>query len=403
MQTDYDIIVVGGGMVGATFACLLGDTRLRIAVLEAKTPQLEWPRADFDNRVSAVTRATERVFRSVGAWEGMVARRVQSYEQMHVWDATGSGSIRFAAADLGEPNLGYIIENEAIWGALLDRMAAFDNITLISPAEVDGLTIAPGAATVMLEGRRSLSARLVVGSDGSRSRVRQQAGIDAHGWPYEQTAVVATIKTAKPHQEACWQRFLPTGPLAFLPLPDGYSSIVWSTTPEQADELLDMEDEDFLRALHQAFGDTLGGMASTGPRGGYSLSLQHATAYVRERLALIGNAAHTIHPLAGQGLNIGVSDAAALAQVLEEAGTEEIGSFRLLRRYERWRKGDNLSVMFAMDGFKRLFSNAIPPLAWARNLGLNLTDQAVPVKNLLMRRALGLSGDLPRRCLEQTD
>jgi 2-octaprenylphenol hydroxylase len=394
---DYDILIVGGGMVGATVACALGDTPLRIGVIEYAEPPTELPEA-FDNRVSAITRATEQVFAGIGAWQGMVQRRLFAYERMHVWDATGSGHIDFDCAEIGEPNLGYIIENRVILAALLERLAEFNNIELICPAQVATLARSAEGATIGLEDGRHLTARLVVGADGANSWVREQAAITTTGWAYEQTAVVATIKTSKPHQAACWQRFMPSGPLAFLPLPGGYSSIVWSTTPERAAELMALPESDFLDELQLAFGDRLGRMESSGPRGAFPLMLRHANSYTSERLVLAGNAAHAIHPLAGQGLNLGVSDAAALAEVLLEAHgkKQDIGELSVLRRYERWRKADNVAVMAAMDGFKRLFSNDSAPLSLMRNLGLNLADHAGPVKNMMIRRAMGLNGDLPR-------
>lgn len=396
MQTDYDILVVGGGMVGATFACALGGSRYRIGVIESGTADLAWPRADYDNRVSAITRATQNVFRNVGAWDNMVRRRVQPYREMHVWDATGTGAIHFDAADIGEPDLGLIIENSVILAGLLERMRAFDNIELLCPARVRALNVAPEHASITLDDGRRLTTRLVIGADGARSWVREQAGITTHGWGYDQTAVVAVVKTSLHHGEACYQRFMPSGPLAFLAMPEGRSAIVWSTSPEHAQALLAMEEREFLDALQAAFGDTLGRMETSGPRGAWPLILQHADAYVQERIALMGNAAHAIHPLAGQGLNLGVSDAAALAQVIEQSAGKDIGSRRLLRRYERWRKGDNLTVMSAMDGFKRLFSNDIVPLVLVRNLGLRLANAATPMKNLMVRRAMGLGGNLPR-------
>jgi len=394
---DYDILIVGGGMVGATIACALGDTPLRIGVIETAEASIELPE-QFDNRVSAITRATEQVFRAVGAWEGMEQRRLFAYERMHVWDSTGSGHIDFDCAEIGEPNLGYIIENRVILAALLERMAEFNNVELLCPAQVATLGRGAEGVTLGLEDGRRLSARLVVGADGANSWVREQAGITTTGWAYEQTAVVATIKTSKSHQAACWQRFMPSGPLAFLPLPGGYSSIVWSTPPERAAELMAMPENTFLDELQLAFGDRLGRMESTGPRGAFPLALRHANSYTAERLVLAGNAAHAIHPLAGQGLNLGVSDAAVLAEVLLEAqgAKQDIGELAVLRRYERWRKADNVAVMAAMDGFKRLFSNDSTPLSLMRNLGLALADHAGPVKHMMIRRAMGLSGDLPR-------
>ncbi len=395
---SYDVVIVGGGMVGATLACALGDTALRVAVIDPVAAPTEWADEAFDIRVSAITRATERVFANLGAWEGMVTRRVAPYREMRVWDATGSGSIHFDAAEVGEPDLGHIIENRVILAALLERMAQFDNIELICPAEPGVLEVNTGSARLTLKDRRTLEARLVVGADGSASWVRDRVGIPVRGWRYDQTAVVCTVKTSRHHQDTAWQRFMPTGPLAFLPLPEGYSSIVWSTTPEKAEALVAMESGRFLDELQHAFGEPLGRMESVGPRGAFPLSLQHAERYVEQRIALVGNAAHTVHPLAGQGLNLGVLDAAALAEVVLTAETErrDIGALKTLRRYERWRKGDNVAMLAAMDGFKRLFSNDVAPLAWGRNLGLRVTDHLSPVKRFFMRRALGVTGDLPR-------
>lgn len=398
MSHEFDLIIVGGGMVGASLACALGDGPLRIAVIESHPAQTEWPEDSYDIRVSAITRATEKVFRMIGAWEGMVARRVTAYEAMQVWDATGTGAIGFDCADLGEPDLGHIIENRVILAALLERMGQLDNVELLCPGQVAELTRDERAATLTLEDGRVLTASLIVGADGANSWVRQQAGITTTGWPYEQTAVVATIKTAQHHHGVAYQRFMPEGPLAFLPMPQGLSSIVWSTTPERSAELTEMDEASFLAELQLTFGDKLGAMEATGPRGAFPLLLRHANRYSDERLVLVGNAAHAIHPLAGQGLNLGISDIAALAEVLLEAHAhkQDLGELLVLRRYERWRKADNVTVMVAMDGFKRLFSNDIGPLKLLRNVGLTLADHAGPAKNMMMRRALGLTGDLPK-------
>ncbi len=393
----FDLIIIGGGMVGATLACALGNTPLSIAVVEPAAPEPHWDPAEYDIRVSAITRATQRVFERVGAWEGMVARRVCPYRRMEVWDGDGPGAIRFDCTELGEPDLGHIIENRVILAALLEQMARYDNIQYLCPAVASTLRADEGGVELTLADGSRLAAALLVGADGSASWVREQAGITTSGWPYHQTAVVCTVRTALHHNHVAYQRFLPNGPLAFLPLPEGLSSIVWSTTPEQAEGLLALPEDEFLAALYRAFGDPLGAMESVGPRGGFPLRLQHADDYVRPGIALIGNAAHTIHPLAGQGLNIGVLDATALAEVVLTARRERrgLGSLRVLRRYERWRKGDNVATMLAMDGFKRLFGNTLPPVRWMRALGLNLADRSGPAKRLMVRRAMGLSGDLP--------
>lgn len=423
----YDVIIVGAGMVGATLACALagapGTANLRIAVLEAQAlPDATAPAShdidDIDLRVSAITHASQRIFTAVGAWPGMAARRMGAFREMHVWEGGNpvpgstphtppyNAEIHFDSADIGENTLGHIIENRVIQGALLDRLRRFSNITLLCPARVASVAITSAAAQVGLDDGRQLTAALVVGADGAHSKVRQLAGITTWGWSYGQKGVVATVKTGLPHRETAWQRFLPRGPLAFLPLHDGRCSIVWSTTLEHADALMAMDEPLFLAALEQAFGDKLGNMVATtashgsiaGSRAAFPLHLQHATAYTAPRLALIGDAAHTLHPLAGQGVNLGVLDAATLAEVILDAydSGNDIGAHRVLRRYERWRKIDNLAMLGIMDGFKRLFSNDSPPLRWLRTRGLRLTHHLPPVKNLIMRQAMGLTGDLPK-------
>jgi 2-polyprenylphenol 6-hydroxylase len=397
-SNEYDLLIVGGGMVGATIGCALGDSNLRVGIVESHIAPTGLPEEGFENRVSAITRATQRVFEGIGAWEGMVALRAFAYHHMHVWDATGSGSIDFDAAEIGEPDLGLILENRVILAALLERMAQFKNVELLCPAKVEALSRSEDGVELTLEDGRTLNAKLIIGADGANSWVREQAGIDTTGWSYDQTAVVATIRTSLDHQQTCWQRFMPSGPLAFLPLSPHHSSIVWSVPPERATELMALDEDEFLRELQQAFGDRLGTMEEAGPRGAFPLVLRHANSYTSHRLVLVGNAAHAIHPLAGQGLNIGVSDAAALAEILLQAQAEkqDLGEMALLRRYERWRKADNVAVMGAMDGFKRLFSNDNPALSLLRNIGMKIADRSGPAKNLMIRRAMGLSGDLPR-------
>ncbi len=392
---DYDLIIVGGGMVGATLACALGGGPLRVAVLEGYESRFQWPLDDYEIRVSAITRATQNVFANVGAWEAMAAMRVSPYERMRVWDATGSGEIGFDTAEIGEPDLGLIIENGVILAALRERMAKFDNIDLLCPVRGESLVVHEHAAHLKLADGRELSAKLVVGADGAESWVRRQAGIETIGWPYDQHAVVATITHSLSHQRTAWQRFMPDGPLAFLPLPEeDKCSIVWSTSPEHAAELAEMEKSAFLDELQNTFGDRLGRMLDVGPRGVFPLQLKHARAYCAPRLVLVGNAAHAIHPLAGQGLNLGVSDVAELAELIGNT-RDDIGELALLRRYERARKGENLAVMGAMEGFKRLFGNPSEPLRLIRNLGLKLTNAASPIKNRIIRQAMGLDSGRP--------
>lgn len=399
MNTDYDIVIAGGGMVGSALACALGHADLRIALLEGAPLERIRPGADLDLRVSAISRASQRIFAAVGAWDGMTAWRVSPFRDMRVWDATGFGQIHFDSAAIGEPLLGWIIENRVIQFALLERARLLPAVDLLCPAALE--TAQPldnGVWQVQMNDGREFTTRLLVGADGAPSKVRQLAGIDTGGWGYAQKAVVATVRTAEPHQETAWQRFLPTGPLAFLPLHDGCCSIVWSTTPAQADALLTLNEHDFAQALAEAFEWRLGSIVQVGAHGAFPLRLQHAHAYVKPGIALIGDAAHVVHPLAGQGVNLGLLDAATLAEVVLDAlaAGHDWGSLKTLRRYERWRKGDNLLMLGVMDGFKRLFGSALPPVRLLRNLGLNLTETAGPLKNLIARRAMGLAGDLPR-------
>ncbi len=399
MNTDYDLIISGGGMVGAMLACALGQTDLNIALLEGMPLERIRPNAELDYRVSAINRASQRIFAAVGAWENMTAWRISPFRAMQVWDAAGSGEIHFDSADLGEPLLGWIIENRVIQAALLERAQQLPTVTLCCPAALESAEpLAGNGWRALLTDGCVLTTRLLVGADGAQSQVRQLAGIDTRGWDYDQQAVVANVRTAEPHQQTAWQRFLPAGPLAFLPLSDGRCSIVWSTAPEMADELLTRDETGFAETLAAAFDQRLGAIVEVGPRSAFPLRLQHARAYVKPGLALIGDAAHVVHPLAGQGVNLGLLDAATLAEVILDALAtgHDFSSIKTLRRYERRRKGDNLLMLGVMDGFKRLFGNTLPPVRLLRNLGLNLTDAIGPLKNGIARRAMGLDGDLPR-------
>lgn len=398
----YDLVIVGGGMVGATLACALGNSGLSIAVIEANEIISEWPTGDVDYRVSAITPASQNIFMSLGVWDKMLERRISPFREMHVWNSGGivniTGEIHFDSSEIGEARLGYIIENRVIQTALLERIGELDNVVFMSPASVISINITPDHAELQLDSGNSVITELLVGADGSHSRIRQWTGIETKGWPYDQKAVVATVRTEQPHNETAWQRFLPDGPLAFLPLNNGCCSIVWSTTPEHADALLAMDELTFLGELTDAFDFRLGRVESAGQRAAFPLRLQYIDTYVADHLALIGDAAHTIHPLAGQGVNLGLLDAATLAEVIVDAHArgKKVGAKHILRRYERWRKGNNLLIMAVMDGFNRLFGMRSMSLNNLRNCGLNLTNKVAPVKNTIMRHAMGMNGDLPR-------
>lgn len=393
-HADFDVLIAGGGMVGACCAVALAAQSWRVGLLEARPPVMEWPPDSADLRVSALSRATESIFRNLDVWQDMAGAGVSPFRNMHVWDSAGSGEIHFDAAHIGESHLGHIVENRIVQRALWRSLEKTQNVSLIVPAVVSHFERDDHAVVAELEDGRRLSTKLLVAADGTESLIRQLANINVVGWGYDQRGVVAKVTTELSHRETAWQRFLPRGPLAFLPLADGDCSIVWSTTPEHAGDLLRMSDEQFCAAVTEGFAARLGKVLRTGPRAGFPLRLQHAQQYVQPRLALIGDAAHTVHPLAGQGANLGFLDAAALAQALGDC-TADPGRIASLRRYERQRKGDNLAMMAVMDGFKRLFGTTVVPIAWLRNAGLALTQRADPLKDLIMRRAMGMEGDLP--------
>ncbi len=318
--------------------------------------------------------------------------------EMRVWDASGQGAIHFDSAEIGEPCLGFIIENRVISAALFDRLQTFADVECLHPATIETMHIDEAGAQTQLKDGRKLRARLLVGADGAQSRIRELAGIHTKGWSYGQKAIVATVTISRPHNETAWQQFLPTGPLAFLPLNCQHRcSIVWSTDAGNAEILFRCEDSMFIKELQAAFGDRLGTITAVSARAGFPLTLNHADSYVQPRLALIGDAAHSVHPLAGQGVNLGIADACSLAEIILAAHTnkKDIGAYAVLRRYERRRKGDNLAMLAITDGLNRLFGISATPVKQLRNIGLNAVNGVALIKNLLMRHATGLHGDLP--------
>jgi 2-octaprenylphenol hydroxylase len=297
-----------------------------------------------------------------------------------------------------------MIEPRIIQAALLRRVASTTPVSLFCPAQLRDINITDMEARIDLDQGAALTAELVVAADGNRSRVRERLGIKTRDHDYRQSGLVALVKTEHPHKATAWQRFLPGGPLAFLPMKDGWSSIVWTLPSAEAETVLGLDKDAFHEALGQAFDFRLGRIIDSEQRAAYPLRRMHAEHYARKRVALIGDAAHAIHPLAGQGVNLGLLDAAALAEVILAARTQgkHPGNLSVLRRYERWRRGDNQIMMSAMDGFNRLFSNRQTPLRQIRNLGLTLMDVAGPAKNLLVRHAMGLAGDMPALATKNT-
>jgi len=399
VRYDYDLIIVGAGMVGAALACVLGRERMRIAVLDRALPPPFDTAGEVGLRVSSISPASQRLLEIVDAWPVIRATRLSPYERMQVWDSgPPRGEISFDSAELGIAELGHIVENALIQHALLAHVAELPAVSLFVPGQPATITPDDGVVRVALDDGRSMSARLLVGADGASSRVRELAGIASTGADYAQEAVVAHVRSERPHARTARQRFLPTGPLAFLPLADGCSSIVWSTTPEQAQALVESEADAFAAAVTEASEGVLGALALASARAKFPLRRQHAKAYTAERVVLVGDAAHSVHPLAGLGVNLGFMDAAALGEIVLDAvrAGEDPGDPRALRRYERWRKGENLAYMTALDALHRLFSNRDPLLASLRAFGLGAVDRMAPLKHAFARRAMGMAGDLPQ-------
>lgn len=401
MGVDYDIVIVGAGAVGGTLAAAVAETGLKIALVEAREPppldQAFDADAPLDLRVFAISRASERILRGVGAWDAVAsANRLCTYRGMQVWDAAGDGRIDFDAVDVGEPDLGHIVENRLLQSALLKRIGDFSNVTTLWGRACTGLTANRDSMSLKLDDGRESRARLVVAADGVGSRLRQWAGIDAPAQPYNQRAIVSHLTTEQGHEGVARQAFLDNGVLALLPLADGRSSLIWSTGNDHADELLALDDAEFNQAVSKATDYVLGAIIASDRRASFPLVRMHAERYVRPRFALIGDAAHSVHPLAGQGVNLGLLDAAALAEMLSAAAarSRDVGELSLLRRYERWRRAENAAMVWSLDGFQKLFGAADPIRAMG-GWGLSMVNRCPPVKNAFIRRALGLEGDLP--------
>lgn len=408
MKPDFDLLIIGGGMVGACLAALAASNQeladLRIAMLEAHPPTQPPPEREVDLRVSAVSRASERILDSAGCWSNIPARHLSAYTDMVVWDATGrpqgAGSIHFSASATSEPDLGHIVENRRVQWAIYESAALRNRVTLLR-AELLQLEFATDQATVTLADGRKITAGLVIGADGADSLSRKLSRIATRGWEYDQRAFVTHVATEYSHAHTAWQRFLPAGPIAFLPLADGRSSIVWTTSPDHVQQLVNCPPEQLAMELDAAIGGALGSISVSGPRAQFPLRLTHAREYCRPRFVLVGDAAHAVHPLAGQGVNLGFLDCAALVETLASemaanGNPDAMAESRVLRRYERWRKTENAVALGLIDGLNRLFSNSSLTLTWARRLGLSAVDRSSFAKRFLMGRAMGISGEVPR-------
>ena len=394
-RPDAEVIIVGAGPIGSALAALLGAGNVDCMLVgSAAGPR----RAGAPGRALALTLASRNVLHAAGVWERLPRDDIGLFQKMRVWDANGTGAIEFDSAELCLPTLGYVVEQALLDEALAGAIRQRPRVPAVTTGKVESLNIGVDRASLRLDDGRELAALLVVGADGFASGVRPLAGIDYPVHDYRQQALVCTVETGRPHERTAWQRFLPDGPLAFLPLSAPHRcAVVWSTAPEIAAELLRMEATAFDARLAEAFDHTLGEVTAISPRGAFPLRRAHAERYCRPRLVLAGDAAHCVHPLAGQGANLGLLDAASLAQVLLRARArgQDLGALEVLRRYERWRRGDNGAMLLALDTLQRLFGSRAGTLQWARNAGLDLVDASGPLKNLIMRLATGTLGDLP--------
>ena len=397
MKQKFEVIIVGGGIVGATAACTLAHANIEVALLDVFNPQRNWTDSSTDIRVSALTKASENILRALEVWDAMDERGIGPYKDMRVWDAKADGELHFDCADTEFNQLGHIVENRVTVAALWDKIDSLPSATCISDAKVARMQLSENGRQVFLENGRQLEADVVIAADGRDSSLRSMVGIDVTSWPYNQDGLVATISTEKSHQYTAWQRFLDEGPLAFLPLKNGQCSIVWTLKTETAKDYLQLSDSAFLEQLEQASNGILGKILNTGPRASFPLRFQYANRYTDNSFALIGDAAHAMHPLAGQGANAGLLDAAAIAELIiktQQAG-RPLSSNKYLRQYERWRKGDNLLMMSSMDVINKTFKNQALPLVSLRSTGMNWINKTSLIKNLLNNHAMGFRSDLP--------
>ena len=397
---QFDILIVGGGMIGSALALGLSRQGWQVGLIEgAPAASLMAPAEpassvdDFEPRVSAISLASQRLLEELGAWPKVQVSRHCGYREMTVWDGDGTGRIHFDAAELHARSLGTIVENRNIVRALFESLSD-SSVQLLDGVRVKAWSRERG---VELEDGRRLAARLVVGADGALSRLRQWSGLATREWDYGQQAIVCTVRTSQNHRYTAWQRFSPTGPLAFLPLlneagDEHFCSIVWSQDTLEARRLMALETESFRKELEAAIERELGEVLAVSRRFAFPLRQRHAKDYIADGLALVGDAAHTIHPLAGQGANLGYGDVRALLEELERA--RELGlapdDASVLARYQRRRKGENLTMMAAMEGFKQLFARDELPVRWLRNTGMRWLNQLAPLKNRIAAEAMGI-------------
>lgn len=398
---DTDVVFAGGGMVGLTLAIALARSGLRVAVIDQETPEAVLG-LGYDGRASAIALGSKRVMAAAGVWEHLEDEASPILDirvaDGHPLRGVSPLFLHYDHQDVGNEPFGWIIENRLIRQALHKVAKTQQGLTLIAPLSVTDIARDSTRAIATLSDGRSISARLAVAADGKFSARRKAAGIKTSGWKYDQIAMVATVTHERGHNGTAVELFHPGGPFAMLPMTHQRCNVVWSEQKDRAEHFMAMDDAAFLTELRSRFGDWLGDIELEGPRFAYPLSLQQAERYTDTRFALVGDAAHSIHPIAGQGLNMGLRDVAGLAEAIVDAQRLglDIGAPSTLRAFEQRRRFDNVLLAGVTDGLLRLFSNDIPPLRAVRGIGLAAVNRFPPVKQFLMKHAMGVVGDLPR-------
>ena len=398
-----DVAIAGGGLVGASLALALAKLQLRVVLIEA-APFGAPEQSSFDDRTTALSNGSRRIFEALGVWP-LIEREATAIRRIHVSDQGRFGFTRIDAKEQGLNALGFVVVNRVMGAALWRRLSAEPSITVIAPAKVQSMQLQDGVQRIECDlgagGTRLVTAKLAVAADGARSTLRQSAGIGASTWDYEQVALVSNVFTQHFHDHVAYERFTPTGPIALLPMTDGRCGLIWTSAPGTARELAQLDDSHFLARLQDAFGFRLGRITRVGQRQLYPLSLTRSDEYVAERLAIVGNAAQTLHPIAGQGFNLGLRDAVSLAEVLADGRNESRAAFDAgdglwLQRYREWRAADRGNIVRFTDGLVRLFAQPLGPLKLLRNAGMLALDLMPSAKDALSQLSLGAAGRVPR-------